>query len=60
MGDVMNIANLVSDLDLFRPFRQLLGMRDLKALTFLLWQSIIIRHLFHEQSHVLPKSLLQL
>jgi len=32
MGDVMNIANLVSDLDLFRPFRQLLGMRDLKKI----------------------------
>ena len=60
MGDVINVAGLVSDLNLLGAKRQGWGMFDLQPLAHVLWQTSVIGHFFHNQPHVASKSLLQL
>ena len=60
MGDIVNIANLVGDLNLLCAQRQAWSVFELKPFASTPWQTLIISHFFHKQTHIPSKSLLQL
>ena len=58
--DVAQVANLVCQLDLFGGGGQVRHVLDLQPLPLLLGQTLVVRHLLHQQADIPPEMLLQL